>query len=171
VKEFYRLNCLTRKDHGLPPQPFFFFENIFKHVISKGLGMIALARSSKKIIAGAVYFHFGGNAMYKYGASDKSYQHLRANNLVMWEAIKRYAEKEYKTFDFGRTEPENEGLLQFKRGWGTKEEMLTYYKYDLKRSSFLADHSKLKGWHNKFFTLAPIFVSKRIGTALYKHMG
>lgn len=24
VKEFYRLNCITRKSHGLPPQPFFF---------------------------------------------------------------------------------------------------------------------------------------------------
>ncbi len=24
MREFYRLNCMTRKEHGLPPQPFFF---------------------------------------------------------------------------------------------------------------------------------------------------
>jgi hypothetical protein len=24
VREFYHLNCLTRRDHGLPPQPYFF---------------------------------------------------------------------------------------------------------------------------------------------------
>jgi len=171
VEEFYRLNCLTRKYHGLPPQPFFFFKNIFNDIISKNLGIIALATFSKKIIAGAVYFHFGSNAIYKYGASDRDYQHLRPNNLVMWKAIKWHAENGYKTFDFGRTELENEGLLQFKRGWGTTEKFISYYKYDIKQASFVGEHSKLKGWHNRFFNIAPIFVSKCIGSILYKHIG
>ena len=38
-----------------------------------------------------------------------------------------------KTFNFGRTELKHKGLLQFKRGWGVKEEILNYYKYDLKQ--------------------------------------
>jgi lipid II:glycine glycyltransferase (peptidoglycan interpeptide bridge formation enzyme) len=171
VKEFYRLNCLTRKCHGIPPQPFLFFENIFRHIISKNQGSVVLAAFSKKIIAGAVYFHFNSSAIYKYGASDRNYQYLRANNLVMWEAIKRYSQNGCKTLDFGRTEPENLGLLQFKRGWGATEKLIRYYKYDLKRSSFVREHSQLKGWHNMFFTTAPISVSKLIGSLLYKHMG
>ena len=61
VGSFYELNCLTRKHHGLPPQPWHFFENIYENVISVKKGFVALARFSKNIIAGAVYFHFNGN--------------------------------------------------------------------------------------------------------------
>lgn len=35
VKQFYGLHCNTRKRHKLPPQPFYFFKNIHKHIISK----------------------------------------------------------------------------------------------------------------------------------------
>ena len=33
-KEFLRLNWMTRKQHGLPPQPDRFFYSIFNHIIS-----------------------------------------------------------------------------------------------------------------------------------------
>ena len=121
VQEFYRLNCMTRKDHGLPPQPYYFFEKVFNYVISRNLGLVVLASFEEKPIAGAVYFHLGEKAIYKYGASDKKYQHLRANNLIMWEAIRWCCKNGIQSISFGRTEPENEGLLQFKRGWGTVE--------------------------------------------------
>jgi len=52
-----------------------------------------LASHKGKNIASAVYFHFGDKAIYKYGASDRKYQHLRANNLVMWEAIRWFFAK------------------------------------------------------------------------------
>ena len=35
-------------------------------------------------------------------------------------------ENDYSTFDFGRTESGNEGLREFKRGWGTDETTLSY---------------------------------------------
>ena len=88
VKEFYRLNCLTRKRHGLPPQPFKFFQKIFECIISQRGGFISLASFAGHYVAGAMFFQFGDSAIFKYGASDKKYQHLRANNLVMWQAIR-----------------------------------------------------------------------------------
>ena len=87
LREFYRLHCLTRRGHGIPPQPFYFFEEIYKHIISPEHGFVVLARYNSKPIAGAVYFHFGRKAVYKYGASNRKFLHLRANNLVMWTAI------------------------------------------------------------------------------------
>jgi len=170
LKAFYRLNCITRKHHGLPPQPFLFFKKVFEHVISRNLGHIALASRSEKIIAGAVYFHFGNKAIYKYGASDKDYQHLRPNNLVMWKAIKYYAQTGFKGFSFGRTEPGNEGLLQFKRGWGTREETINYYKYDLEKDTFIADQLIPKMSY-KIFKKTPSPLLKLIGRLLYKHVG
>ena len=108
VREFYRLNCMTRKQHGLPPQPYLFFKKVYDHIICKNMGFVVLASFHDKPIAGGVYFHFGEKTVYKYGASDLNYQNLRANNLVMWEAIKWYSQNGYKSLCFGRTEPENQ---------------------------------------------------------------
>ena len=171
IKEFYRLNCLTRREHGLPPQPYYFFKKIYEHVISKDLGFVALASHGKKTIAGAVFFHLGEKALYKYGASDKYYQHLRANNLVMWETIKWYSQNGYKSLCFGRTEPENKGLIQFKNGWGAKESRIFYYKYDMGKGAFVKDSSGATGFYNKLFSHMPLPLLKLSGTLLYKHMG
>ena len=171
VNEFYRLNCMTRKEHGLPPQPFYFFKKVYDHVISKNLGMVVLASLDRECVAGAIYFHFGKKAVFKYGASDKKFQHLRANNLVMSEAIKWYSQNGYRSLCFGRTEPENRGLLQFKSGWGTTEQPIHYYQYDFKMGSFVRGSSKVTGFHNKIFRNIPIPIANKIGALLYKHFG
>ena len=171
IKKFYRLNCITRKHHGLPPQPYYFFKKIYEHIISKKKGFVVLASFQKKTIAGAVYFHFGEKVIFKFGASERSYQHLRPNNLVMWEAIKWYAQNGYKTFSLGRAEPENKGLLQFKQGWGTTENIIKYYNYNFKKSLFIIERSKLTEFHNKIFNVTPIPVLKIVGSMLYKHIG
>jgi hypothetical protein len=170
VRAFYGLNCMTRKLHGLPPQPWRFFKNIYKYVISTQKGIIALASINSDVIAGAVYFHFGKAAIYKYGASNKQYQHLRANNLVMWEAIKCCASNDYQRFSLGRTEPEHEGLLQFKRGWGAEESVVKYYKYDLREDSFVAEKEAIKSSYN-FFKVMPLPILRLTGNLLYRHMG
>ena len=171
VKEFYRLNCITRKEHGLPPQPLNFFKKIHDHIISKDLGIVVLASLDQENVAGAIYFHFGKKAVYKYGASDLEYQSLRANNLVMWEAIKWYSQNGYKSLCFGRTEPENQGLIQFKSGWGTTEQQISYYRYDFKKEAFVSGTSKVTGFHNKIFRRMPNPLLKTIGSVLYKHVG
>lgn len=170
IKAFYRLNCITRKHHGLPPQPFFFFKKVFEHIISRDLGIIALASHSEKVIAGAVYYHFGGKAIYKYGASDRSYQYLRPNNLVMWEAIKWYAANGFKSLCFGRTEQKNAGLLQFKRGWGAREKVIRYYKFDFKKESFVRDHPPYQTYSN-LFQKTPVPLLKLAGSVIYRHFG
>ncbi len=171
IEEFYRLNCITRRIHGLPPQPFNFFEMVYLHILTENLGMVALASYQGENVAGAVCFHLGDNAVYKYGASDKRYQHLRANNLVLWEALQWYCQRGYKTFNFGRTEPGNAGLLQFKRGWGAEEYQINYYKYDLKKDAFILDPLNISGVHNSFFRRMPMPLLKMAGSILYRHMG
>jgi hypothetical protein len=168
---YYRLHCGTRKDHGLPPQPSSFFERIFEHLIRPDKGFVVLARLEEACIAGAVYLHFGDSAVYKFGASDKKFQHLRPNNLVMWEGIRESMSRGCRSFSFGRTEQGNEGLLQFKRGWGTKEERVAYHRYDLHKNSFEKETMGVKGFHNRIFEMAPIPLLRLLGWALYKHLG
>ncbi len=171
MKIFYRLNCLTRKHHGLPPQPFHFFEKIYEHIIAKYLGFVALASYNKRNIAAAIFFHFGDKAIYKYSASDRNYQHVRANNLVMWESIKYYSQKGYKTLCLGRTEPDNKGLLQFKAGWGTQKQIINYHKYDLRKESFVKNSYSSMRVYSRIFSLMPIPLLRITGAILYKHIG
>jgi CelD/BcsL family acetyltransferase involved in cellulose biosynthesis len=171
LRGFYRLNCMTRRDHGLPCQPYVFFENIYRHIISRNLGIVVLGAKEGKIIAGAVFFHFGDRAIYKFGASDRKHLQLRSNNLLFWKAIQWYSEQGFRRLDFGRTECENAGLLQFKRGWGAVEYPINYCKYDFRQSAFVADHSKVTGWHNRIFRRMPISLLRVTGAILYRHMG
>jgi hypothetical protein len=72
VKDFFALHCGTRRRHGLPPQPFSFFQSIYKHILCAGLGFIVLARYKDTPVAAAMFFHSGRAAIYKFGASNQS---------------------------------------------------------------------------------------------------
>jgi hypothetical protein len=171
VQEYYRLHCLTRKKHGLPPQPWRFFEKIYEHIISKNQGFIALARRADINVAGSVFFNLKKECLYKFGASDHTYQDLRGSDLVMWEAIKRYAQNGYSSLCMGRTAPENAGLRRFKAGWGTQEQVIDYYKYDLRRKAFVTDGRSLSGSGRRVFSVMPLCVLKVVGSLLYRHAG
>jgi lipid II:glycine glycyltransferase (peptidoglycan interpeptide bridge formation enzyme) len=169
-KAFYRLNCLTRKDHGLPPQPYSFFERIQEHLFAKGSGFVCLALNNKEPVAGVVFLHFNQTAIYKFGASDKQFFHLRPNNLSMWHAIRWYADKDFQTLDLGRSDMDHHGLLQFKRSWNSNENLIHYYKYDIRQKQFLKKKPAIKSSYWLFRRL-PVPVLKIIGQVLYRHVG
>jgi CelD/BcsL family acetyltransferase involved in cellulose biosynthesis len=169
VRTFHSLQCKTRKLHGLPPQSFAFFRNIYEYILRQNLGMVALARHEGRLIAAAVHFNLGHQAIYKYGASDRSFQHLRGNNLVMWEAIKWHAHNGATVLDLGRTSLTNEGVRRFKLGWGVTEKMIEYVKYDLRRGRFVSESDESFGWYNRCFQMMPVFLSRLIGAGLYRH--
>jgi lipid II:glycine glycyltransferase (peptidoglycan interpeptide bridge formation enzyme) len=170
VESFYRLHCRTRKFHGLPTQPWRFFKYIYEHVIKSKRGLVVLASYQGRIISGAVYFHFGNQAIYKYGASDRAYLHLRPNNLVMWTAMIWYIQNSFKNLSFGRTKLQNDGLLQFKRGWGAGENLIHYYKYDLQNDCFIEKKANIKSSY-KFFKIMPLPILKVTGNLIYRHVG
>ena len=169
VRDFYVLQCRTRKRHGLPPQPFNFFLNIWRHILSQNQGMVVLASERGQTIAGAVYFFLGGRAIYKYGASDFRRQHLRPNNLVMWAAIKWLARNGATTLQLGKTSLAHEGLRRFKLNLGAVEQRIEYVKFDLKANRFVMETDGVAGWHNRAFRTLPVFMSRLAGELLYKH--
>lgn len=167
---FYSLQCKTRRKHGLPPQPFAFFRNIHRHILSQNLGTVVAAWFQDRPIAASVFFQWGTRAVFKYGASDPAFQHLRGSNLVMWEAVKRLARDGARTLNLGRTSPGNEGLRQFKLGWGAGERKIEYFKYNLRRDAFVVETDHAAGWHNRLFRALPPAVSRLTGRWLYRHV-
>lgn len=170
TQTYYALHCLTRHRHGVPPQSFSFFQNIFEHVLKPGSGFVVTALHEDRPIAAGVFVHHGMAGMYKFGASDQSCLHLRGNDMVMWEALKWYASRGYSWFSMGRTAMSNEGLRRFKCGFGAREYPINYYRYDLNREGFITGHDEKKGWINSLLRLTPMPVSQMIGRKLYPHM-
>ena len=169
MRDFYGLQCLTRRRHGLPPQPWSFFLNLWRQIMSQNQGMVVLAGWGGAKIAGAVYFFLGGRAIYKYGASDYRRQNLRPNNLVMWEGMKWLARQGATSLDLGKSSLAHDGLRKFKLNLGAREEQLEYIKWDLRRNQFQVETDGVTGWHNQVFSRLPLFLSRRAGEMLYKH--
>jgi len=171
LQTFCRLNALTRKYHGLPPQPRHFFQCVHDRIFMRNMGFIVLAALQGTALAANVYVTFGDQILYKYGASDRAFQNLRASNLVMWEAIRWGRNHGYRSLCLGRTEPGNDGLRHFKMGWDAQERIIRYYRYDLRNDDFIKTPDTVSPFHKKIFGRLPIPMLNLMGRQLYRHMG
>jgi lipid II:glycine glycyltransferase (peptidoglycan interpeptide bridge formation enzyme) len=166
---FYNLLAITRKKLGVPIQPRKYFVRLWQHIINQGMGFIILAYNGARAIAGGVFLHFNNKVIYKYGATDPAYLSLFGNHAVLWEAIRWSCQNRFTIFDWGKTDKSNEGLRNFKLGWGTEENELPY-SYIGKKT---IDYST--GWAQKVGKITirktPKLVGRLIGELLYKHVG
>jgi Acetyltransferase (GNAT) domain len=168
---YYRLHCLTRQRQGLPPQPACFFQRIQEHIIAKNFGFVALVSHKRNHVAGGVFFSFGHRVIYKFGATDRRYQSLYPNHLLFWYVIQWLCHHDYTELCFGRTAPNNAGLIQFKDGWGTSKSRINYYRYNIKTASFVQDVNHWDEAGSKVWKKMPETLLKLVGSVLYKHMG
>lgn len=168
LNTFYKLQCLTRKKHCLPPQPQFFFQNIFDLMISKNLGDIIIASKAGKPLASGIFLKFGNKVVFKYSNSDYQYQALRPNNLLVWFAMQYYARSGFKEFNFGKTEAGNEGLSRFKKGFGAYEIPFYRVRYYLKEKKFIYTNSVQNNLTKILFKFAPMNHLIRVGELFYK---
>lgn len=168
LKAFLRLNQLTRRRHGLPPQPVRFFRNIDRLLLQQGGGDIWLASWEGRPIAGALFLKFREEVTFKYGGSDYRFQHQRPNDLLMWSAMRTYGASGFRSLCLGRTDPANEGLKRFKSGLGARAEPLVYHVYDVPRGAFVSKAMQERGWYGPLFRAMPLWANQCVGNLLYQ---
>jgi len=169
INEFCALNILTRKKHGLPPQPKSFFTTIVKNLFDHDLGFVATVYSGEKAIASAIFLTHKKTIIYKYGASANNYLKLKPNNFLMDSVIKYSCHNNYTFFDFGICPKDNTGLRRFKLGWGATEENICYV---------LINHKGINSYHKKryhkifhsIFKMLPSKLNVFLGEILYKYV-
>jgi len=169
VRLFCGLHLQTRRRLGTPAQPLRFFRLLWERLIAQGLGFVMSAYQGEQLLAGAVFLHWNKTLVYKYSASDPQYWCLRPNNLLLWHAIQWGCEHGYEVFDWGKTDIGNQGLRDFKRGWGSEEQILHY--------SVLADRPPAEHSANSLrqrvmttvIQHSPAWVCRMIGELLYGH--
>jgi CelD/BcsL family acetyltransferase involved in cellulose biosynthesis len=170
MRAFYQLHGRTRRRHGLPPQPFDFFQAIDRHLIKPGLGVIVLALRAGTAVAGAVFLHSGGRAIYKFGASDPDHWALRPNHRVMWSAIEFLVEAGCRSLHFGRTANDDAGLNRFKQSWGGTDETLSYFRYHPAKLAWINNRKPPAESLPLVFGHLPISLNRIAGRLIYPHL-
>ena len=142
LKTFYELNCLAKKEKGVPCHPWKFFKNMFE--LMGDFSKLYLSVYENEAIAGGVINSYKEQTSYGYGASNPNYLSLYPNNAFLWKSIEDACSVGSKNYDFGRASYDNVGLIDFKKRWGTEERKLYYSYYPNRGKSFTDDRSDLK---------------------------
>jgi len=170
LKQFYKLHAKIRKKHGLPPHPYFFFQNMWKFLMPQNFLLIPLLEYHGKIIAGAIVLKFKDAFYFEYSAFDRDYADISPNHFMIWEIIKIAQDVGAKYFDFGRTASANKSLMDFKKRWGTKEYNLQYYYYPEARK-VNTEEGIIKYVLTKVNSILPNCLLRLEGEVIYPHLG
>ena len=142
LKEFYELNCMTKKEIGVPCHPWAFFKNLF--LLLGDYVSLYVARCNDEIIGGGVMEYFKDTVSYGYGAANPRYLKLHPYNAFIWKSIEDACLDDFEYYDLGRTSYDNVGLINFKKRWGTVEKKLYYSYYPRNPGSLTENRENFK---------------------------
>lgn len=120
---------LRQSKHHLLAQPYAFFERLWDTFVEPGQGFLLLALSNDCIIGGTLYLIWKDVCYYKFNASDFDGLALRPNNVLLWRGLLEAQSRGCRSLDLGRCNAKQEGLLNFKRGFGAQEEDMQALTY------------------------------------------
>ncbi len=172
LKIFYRLYTKMRRRNCIPTQPYQFFYMLWNKLLPGGNLTILLVRKDQQVIGGALLLKFKQRVTLEFLASDENYFALRPNHLLIWEAIKKAQEEGFGIFDFGRTDPNDIGLMRFKKSWGTTVVDLTQVFYPDNISTGLYNRNSMN-WKIVYFLckVLPYSLYCFFSNFCYKHIG
>ena len=168
LRKFYQLLLITRRKHGLAPQPARWFRNL---IACLGDAVkIRLASKDGRPIASILTLCHKRVMVYKYGCSDHRFNNLGGTQLLMWKAIQEAKNDQLSEFDMGRSDCDNPGLIAFKDRWGAARSTLFYLQYPLPSSQTTG--KAMRGNVAKYILAhAPDSLLAVTGSLLYKYMG
>ena len=164
---FYRLMIMTRRRHGLPPQPLKWFQAL---IASFGPDLkIRVAFKNEAAIACILTIAYKKTLVYKYGCSDLRHSNLGGNALVFWHAIQDAKAQGIEELDMGRSDLDNPGLAVFKENWGAQRSTLNYWRYPA-QSAKPGPENLIK--HVKsLVSIAPDKSLVMLSNLFYRHIG
>jgi len=171
LKIFYKLYVRHRQEHCLPPHPYRFIHLLWEKLYPKGHLDVMLLDYENKFIGGILQLKFKDRVSLELLVTDKNYLNIRPNNMLVWGAIKKAIAEGYNMFDFGRTHVSNNGLLRFKRNWGTIEEDLYMIISPCKPINNIVNQNNaiVKNLLRYLYKPLPLWASKIIGEFVYSH--
>jgi CelD/BcsL family acetyltransferase involved in cellulose biosynthesis len=165
---FYGLLRLTRRRHGLPPQPVAWFRNLVACMGDRVL--VHVASRDGHPIASILTLSFKKTMSYKYGGSDASLHRLGAMPFLFWRVIQDAHARGFVELDLGRSDVNQPGLIAFKDHLGAARSTLTYYRYPGQQLEAAGSAWMSRMAHGVFAHL-PDATLDLAGRLLYRHLG
>lgn len=173
LNNFYDLLILTRRRHGVPPQPKRWFQSlidVFGHKLK-----IRVAFKGDRPIAAILTLRHTDTLLYKYGCSDERFHNLGGMHLLIWRSIMEAKQAGMRVFDLGRSEWNQDGLIKFKDRWGAERTSVRYIRLlkSMERSSrFVAS---IPDWKERAAKMVvsrmPGYFLRAAGELIYPHVG
>ena len=166
LEAFFRLMLQTRRRHGLAPQPLQWFRNLIACFGNRV--KIRVAAKDGRPIGSILTLQHGDTLVYKYGCSDARFHSLGAMPFLFWQCIQDAKASNMQTFDLGRSDVGNAGLITFKERLGATPSTLTYLRVP-------ARERRARGWSlrlpARIAARMPDSVLAAAGKLLYRHIG
>jgi Acetyltransferase (GNAT) domain len=169
LRKFYHLQVLTRRKHQIVPQPISWFRNLINLLGERT--RIRVVSKDKVPIASILTLTCNGSVIYKYGCSDARFNNLAGTPLLFWRTIQEAKEAGVHTFDMGRSDLDNHGLIHFKSNWGTADLPLVYWRCPASEQSELSSPSAGRKVGGYIVSRLPDSLLILLGRTLYKHVG
>jgi Acetyltransferase (GNAT) domain len=166
---FYSLLVATRRRHSLPPQPMKWFRSL---IASFGENLkIRVAYKNDTPIASILTLSHKNTVTYKYGCSDARWHPLGGMALLFWRTIQQAKAEGFETFDLGRSDGNNRGLIEFKEHWGGIRSHLYYWRYP----NLPLSHERLRSSNGsitqRVVRASPDRLLALAGRFFYRHIG
>jgi hypothetical protein len=169
LSKFYTLLVATRKRHYLPPQPMKWFRSLIASFGDKL--KIRVAFKNDEPIASILTLSHKNTVTYKYGCSDVRYHPLGGMALLFWRTIQEAKANGFEKFDLGRSDGNNQGLIEFKEHWGGIRSHIYYWRYP----NLPLSHESLRKTDGKvarrLIKASPDRLMALAGRLLYRHIG
>jgi serine/alanine adding enzyme len=138
LDDFYAIFARNMRDLGTPVYGKSFFRNVLA-AFPETTRIFVVTLEGKAIAAGIASW-FRETIEMPWASSISEYKALCPNNMLYWEAISFAIERGFKSFDFGRSTP-NEGTFNFKKQWGAQPVQLHW--------QYLLDGGEIPALNNK----------------------
>jgi CelD/BcsL family acetyltransferase involved in cellulose biosynthesis len=169
LNAFWDLLLMTRRRHGIPPQPKTWFRNLI-HCFGDAL-QIRVAYRDQRPVASILTIRHKSTLVYKYGCSDARFHSLGGTQFLFWRAIQDAKRDGLETLDLGRTDWDNRGLLKFKDRLGSTRSTLVYSRFP--GMPYAESPDLLRGMTRLGTGLVPHLpagVLRLAGRVLYRHI-
>jgi CelD/BcsL family acetyltransferase involved in cellulose biosynthesis len=165
---FYGLMTRSRRRQRLPLQPLRWFRNLIA-LLGDNLS-IRVASFEGQPVASILTLTFKNTVVYKYGCSDRALSRLGGMQLLLWRTIQEAKAAGIESFDLGRSDWANPGLITFKDRWGAARTTLAYRQ--IRNTLVKGPGDRIRSLLEKqVAALAPDRLVTAAGRAFYRHFG
>jgi hypothetical protein len=172
VRAFHGIHVLLRKrKYQLLAQPLDFFERIWDEFNRLDGIVTLLAYAGDEPISGGVFLEWGDTLYCKFVASLAESLALRPNHAVYWRAIEWASERGLRLVDWGLSDLDQPGLVEYKRKWAADEDRIVTLRTPGQSQGRGSESGPLLANLTSLFTNAtvPDEVTKQAGALLYRY--